>query len=305
MTLAAALMFIALNGIYEPSAIQQLPDGRFLVAEDEKEAPFSLLTLGPDGATAVEPLRIGGGEQDPGKLDDLEGLAAGADGFVYAITSHSRNGKGEEKKSREKLLRFRVDGRQLADPRVVTGLKAALIARHPALARAATLTDVKGDGGLNIEALDFPPDGTGLLIGFRSPLDGGMALLATVRNPAAAFESGAVPDVAPELIRLDLGGHGLRGMSRVHALGGYLLISGPVAREQSQFRLWFWNGRAGSAPRRAEVDGLPGVEHAEGITPAVIAGEQRLVIVSDDGSRADGRPARFLILPPDRIRIAP
>lgn len=37
MTLAGVIMFIVLNRIYEPSAIQQLPDGRFLVAEDEKE----------------------------------------------------------------------------------------------------------------------------------------------------------------------------------------------------------------------------------------------------------------------------
>jgi hypothetical protein len=34
------------TGIYEPSAIQQLPDGRFLVVEDEKEHPLSLVTTG-------------------------------------------------------------------------------------------------------------------------------------------------------------------------------------------------------------------------------------------------------------------
>lgn len=68
-------MFIALNGLYEPSAIQQLPDGRFLVAEDEKDSPFSLLTLRPDGSTTVEPLTVDTEESSVGKLDDLEGLA--------------------------------------------------------------------------------------------------------------------------------------------------------------------------------------------------------------------------------------
>jgi len=44
------------------------------------------------------------------------------------------------------------------------------------------------------------------------------------------------------------------------------------------------------------VPGLPGFEHAEGVSPAVIDGKQRIIIVSDDGSRAEGRYARFLLL---------
>lgn len=42
-------MFLAFTGIFEPSAILELPDGRFLVAEDEKEHPFALVTRQPDG----------------------------------------------------------------------------------------------------------------------------------------------------------------------------------------------------------------------------------------------------------------
>ena len=45
--------FRPLTGVYEPSAIQQLPDGRFLVVEDEKAHPFSLVTLGDDEVSAV------------------------------------------------------------------------------------------------------------------------------------------------------------------------------------------------------------------------------------------------------------
>ena len=298
-------MFNALNGLYEPSAIQQLPDGRFLVAEDEKDSPFSLLTLRPDGSTTVEPLTVDTEQITVGKLDDLEGLATDSSGFVYAITSHSRNGKGEEKKSREKLVRFRVDGNTLDAPRIVNDLKRALVACHPVLARAAVVTDVKGEGGFNIEALEFSADQKHLMIGFRSPLDAGQALVAVIRNPAALFEPGSAPDVAPELIRLDLAGHGLRGMSWIPALQGYLLISGPVAKEQTQFRLWFWSGQTNTMPRRAEAEGLPGFEHAEGVTPAVIDGKPRILIVSDDGSREEGRPARYLLLAPEQIRILP
>lgn len=298
-------MFIALHGIYEPSAIQQLPDGRFLVAEDEKEFPFSLLAIHPDGSTTRQSLIVDSGDESPGKFDDLEGLTTDSAGFVYAITSHSRNSKGEEKKSREKLVRFRVEGNRLTSVRIRNDLKRALTAAHPLLAKAAAIADVKGEGGFNIEALEFSADQRNLMIGFRSPLDTGWALVATIKNPAEMFESGAAPNVSPDLIRLDLGGDGLRGMSWVPALQGYLLISGPVTKAKTQFRLWFWNGQADAKARPAEVEGLPGFEHAEGVTSAVIDGKPRIVIVSDDGSREEGRPARYLLLDPQKIRILP
>ena len=45
--------FRPLTGLYEPSAIQQLPAGRFIVVEDEKSHPLSLVTIGADGSVAV------------------------------------------------------------------------------------------------------------------------------------------------------------------------------------------------------------------------------------------------------------
>lgn len=296
-------MFLALNGTFEPSAIQQLPDGRLLIAEDEKSHPFTLLTLQSDGTMQAAPLEID--VDGIGMLDDLEGLTLGADGHVYAITSHSRNGKGEEKKSREKLLRFRVEGNRMVSPVVVANLKAALTATHPVLAKAAGMLDVKQEGGLNIEALEMTPNGQHLLIGFRSPLLAGHALLARIETPDTTFAAGATLPISSQLISLNLGGHGLRALSWIPELNGYLLISGPVAKEQVQFRLWFWSGLPENLPRPVLVEGLAGFEHAEGITPAVIDGQQKIVIVSDDGNREEGRSARFLILDPGQIRIAP
>jgi hypothetical protein len=301
-------MFRTLTGIYEPSAIQQLPDGRFLVVEDEKQHPFSLVTIGADGSVGSTPLRPPvsmAGDDVLRKLDDLEGLALAQSGHVYAITSHSRDGDGDEKKSRDKLVRLRIEGDRAVAAEVARGLKPALVAAHPVLARAAALADVKAEGGLNIEALEFSPDPQRLLIGLRSPLLDHRAIVACVENPAAMFDAAEPPRVAATLDSLDLDGDGIRGMSWIPVLGGYLLISGPVARRQVQFRLWFWSGRRGDPARRVTVPGLDGLEHAEGISPAVIDGEQRIVIVSDDGSREEGRFARFLLLDPGQLRIAP
>lgn len=294
-------MFLSLPGIHEPSAVQQLPDGRLLVAEDEKEHPFSLLTLHADGRASAVPLNLDDAGDALGKLDDLEGLAADAGGSIYAITSHSRDGDGDEKKSREKLVRFRVEGDRAVAAKVFRGLKPVLAAAHPLLAAAAQTRDVKGAGGLNIEALDVAPDGR-LLIGFRSPLRDGRALLATLENPGAVFDADATPLIGATLESVDLGGEGLRGMSWIAALNGYLLISGPVAREAVHFRLWFWPG-PGAPARQATVTGLPGFEHAEGICPAVIDGRPHLLVVSDDGERKTGRAARFLLLRPEQLEI--
>lgn len=295
--------FQRITGIYEPSAIQQLPDGRFLVVEDEKQHPLSLFAIGSDGRIESRPV-----ERDSddvlGKLDDLEGLTLDAAGNLYAITSHSRTGDGDEKRSRNKLVRFRIEADRIAAPEIVTDLKSHLTAAHPALAAAAEVLDVKNAGGLNIEAIDIEPDTQQLLIGLRSPLLNSKAIIVRIENPAAMFDAGEAPRLSPELATLDLGSHGIRGLSWIAALHGYLVVSGPVAREQVQFRLWFWSGRNYEPARSVVVPGLAGFEHAEGITPAHIDGQQRIVIVSDDGNREEGRPARYLLLDPAQLQIA-
>lgn len=298
--------FRPLTGIHEPSAIQQLPDGRFLVVEDEKAHPFSLVTIHPDGAVSGSPLNAGLPEAWPGfrKLDDLEGLAADGTGHLWAITSHSRDGEGDEKKSRDKLVRFRIEGDHIVDPRVVTDLKPALGAAHPVLAAAADILDVKARGGLNIEALEFSQDRQRLLLGLRSPLLDNRAIIASIENPATWAEAHEPARISPSLITLDLHGHGIRGMAYVPELEGFLVIGGPTAREQVQFQLWFWNGRPEGPARRVTVAGLQGLEHAEGVSAALLDGRRRIVIVSDDGDRKEGRFARYLLLDPDQLRVA-
>ena len=302
----AAPTFRELTGIYEPSAIQQLPDGRFLVVEDEKARPFSLVTIGGDASIASAALTPGLLQMfnDFWKLDDLEGLAADSAGFVYAITSHSRDDDGDEKPSRERLVRFRIEKNRVVGPKVVKGLKRALTQQHPVLAAAASVREAKGGSGLNIEALEVSADQQRLMIGFRSPLQGRHALIASVENPAGVFEAGEAPRVAAELAMLDLGGLGIRGLAHVPALDGYLVIGGPVSRDDAPFGVWLWSGERGAPVRRVSVPGLPDFGRAEGASPAVIDGVERIVVVSDDGDRKSGRCARYLLLDPAQLKIA-
>ena len=298
--------FQALPGTYEPSAIQQLPDGRFLVVEDEKRHPLSLLTIEANGRVESAALTAGLLQIFSAfwNLDDLEGLALDRSGFVYAITSHSRDDDGDAKTSREKLVRFRIEGNRVVKPTVVGGLKRALTATHPVLAAAAEHRDVKDSGGLNIEALELSLDQQRLLIGFRSPLHNGRAIIASVQNPQGIFEAGQEPRVATALDELDLGGHGIRGLSYVPSLGEYLVIGGPVSRAHAQFDLWLWSGQQGAPARRVTVPGLQGLERGEGVSPAVIDGVEQIIIVSDDGNRQAGRFASYLLLEPSQLKTA-
>ncbi len=306
MTPKESPSFQPLTGTFEPSAIQQLPDGRFLMVEDEKRHPLSLVTIGTGGQVASAALTPSLFQMFSTfwKLDDLEGLALDKSGFVYAITSHSRDNSGAEKRSREKLVRFRIEGNRVVGPTVVDGLKQALTAAHPVLAAAAKLRAVKDSGGLNIEALEFSLDQQRLLIGFRSPLHDGRAVIASVENPTEIFGAGESPRIATALVELDLGGHGIRGLTYVPSLGEYLLIGGPVSRAPAQFDLWRWSGRPGASARRVGVPGLQGLEHAEGVSPAVIGGVERIIIVSDDGNRKQGRFARYLLLDSSQLQTA-
>jgi hypothetical protein len=298
--------FQPLTGVFEPSGIQQLADGRFLVIEDEKQHALSLLRIsgGHVAHIALSAPFWSWGDGDFWNLDDLEGVTTDSAGNIYAITSHSRDSDGDTGKPRERLVRFRIEGDSVVDPKVVNSLKRDLMAAHPELAVSAAIRNVKSEGGLNIEALEMSPDQRQLLIGFRSPLLDERAIIASIENPGAIFDTDERPRIGARLTTLDLDGNGIRGISWVPSLAGYLLIAGPVAREKVKFQLWFWRGGSGDHPRRVTVAGLSGFEHAEGVSPAVIDGRQCIIIVSDDGNRDEKRFAQYLILQEDEVKIA-
>ena len=100
------------------------------------------------------------------ELNDLEAIAIGPDGYIYASTSHKRNKKGKRKPEREQLIRFRIDGNKIIDTGIVTNL-------IDAIETSGILGKVnkQGKGGLyniNIEALSFDRQGR-LMIGLRNP----------------------------------------------------------------------------------------------------------------------------------------
>ena len=301
--------FQKFDRIYEPSGIQQLPDGRFIVVQDESFDPIQILSLDAKGRVTEKlgickpAISLAGENCGLGKLTDLEAVALGKNGYIYIITSHSRKKKdGKRGTSREKLARFRIEGERIIEPAVVADLKEHIIDKHAIFKQAAKIKDVRSEGSFNIEGLayDFAQDR--LLIGFRTPLADGKAIIITIDSPISLFEPGKAPRVADEVILLDLNGEGIRALAYDPRLRGYLILSRSAGKKKP-FRLWLWNGNRNENPKRVKIPELNGLRKAEGITPVRIQGEERILIVSDEGNVDRQKPGRYLLLKYEQLLI--
>ncbi len=58
-----------------------------------------------------------------------------------------------------------------------------------------------------------------------------------------------------------------------------------------------------SSPHSCQSGVLKPASYADGVSPALIEGRRRILIVSDDGTEAQGRFARFLMLDPQLLQI--
>lgn len=291
-----------LEGVWEPSAAHQLPDGRIIIGEDEYAQALLVLDPSVDGRFTVERL------QTPGEiLDDLEGLAVDDRGYVYAIMSLSPDSAGNRVPARERLVRFRLQGSEVVDFAACDGIRQALANAHPILARAATFTESEGLDYLNVEGLAFDSQRGRLLIGFRTPVPAdGTALLAAIENPDDIFERGEAPSVGPELIHLDLGGGSVRGMAYDSRLGGYLVLARVEDHsvDERPFTLWLWTGGLNDPPNRVRVPVLDDdLRHAEAVAPILYHGSQRILLASDEGNFDDAELGQYVLLDYGQIRL--
>jgi hypothetical protein len=298
------------DGVYEPSGLTQLPDGRVLVVEDEKAHPISILTLDDSLTMSAEPLpttslfAIVTGRPSLGEMEDLEAVDTDDNGFVYAITSHSRKASGKRNDAREKLVRFRVDGDELAEPDVLTDLRKAMGKVDKELKDAAKISDVKDDNGFNIEGLSFSKTKEELLIGLRSPVIDGQGVIVVMRNPVAAFEKGETPVFADDPIYLDLDQGGIRSIAYDPKLGGYLIVS-RREKKGEDVKVWLWDGLPGHRPRRIRIDDTYDLSNAEGITPLRQKGSEWILIVFDTGGWSKRKDGYYLLLAYDQLEVDP
>lgn len=300
------------RGMCDASAAVAIGKGHFIVADDESDV---LRVYRRERAAPVAAVDLSDylRNRDPdGKMHeaDIEGAAA-IGGRIYWIGSHARKGgDGSVDKHRWRLFATDVVAgaavptvKPLTTPPYQT-LLADIVAdaRFGVLAEAAAIGPEQ-PGGLNIEGLADTPEG-GLLIGFRNPLPRGRALALPLRNPAQLL-SGAARPAFGDLIRLDLGGRGIRSIERVG--NAYLISAGPpgpasASRVKPAFALFRWAGSAQAAPVLVRaLDG--GSFRPEAMFHDPQAND--LYLLSDDGDeRVGGRDCKTRRCPQTKSRSA-
>ena len=295
------------QGIYEPSAVQQLADGRLLVAEDEARRAFSFLRINADNtlaedAAATQALR----RSMRGEMSDLEALAVDAQGRFYAATSHSEvkaNQGGGRRAQRERMVRFAIVGNRMQDLREGPNLKEAL--QQSAAVQEAIQRQAGGRADfsrLNLEGMAYNPKSRQLLLGLREPQVNAQSLIITINNPDAMFDHGAAPAFG-EVFALDLKGSGIRSLA-YHAPADTYLITNETFKTEADkpaSQLWLWDGRAQSAPRKAHLPEIDALKNAEAVTVATIRGKAHLVVLGDNGSTKKQRGASYFVIDASRI----
>lgn len=236
------------RGMCDASAAVALDAQHFVVANDEDNVLRIYRRGRPDAVASLPLARF---LQTPAKAEsDIEG-AARIGARIYWIASHGRNASGKARIERYRFFATDVDTQTF--PPTLAPVAVPHLALLQQMIEAETLKPLRlaeaaqlapeAPGGLNIEGLADTPDGQ-LLIGLRSPLRDGKALLVPLKNPAQLL-AGQRAEFGAALA-LDLGGRGVRSIERVAE--GYLLVAGPVA-DRGDFVVYRWSGLAQDVPK--------------------------------------------------------
>ena len=286
------------NGVYEPSAVQQLPDGKLLIAEDEPNHAFSIISIDKTGRfiedEALDTRVITGFKR---RLSDLEALARDGEGFIYALTSHSRTRKGNRSPDREHLMRFKIQDGNVLGLTSYDNLTQVLETDHKLhdLIRERTKAEVSFEE-INIEGMAFDPVKKRLVLGFRDPEFNNMALVAFISNPKDVFERNAQPEF-DEVAVLDIDGGGIRSLNYDPVLKNYV-IANEVKDENGQkfSQLWTWSGNPTDEPQKISLPNLQHITNVEAVDSITVNGKPQMILMGDEGNASQKITAKYMLM---------
>ena len=286
------------NGVYEPSAVQQLPDGKLLIAEDEPNHAFSIVSIDKTGRfiedEALDTRVITGFKR---RLSDLEALARDDEGFIYALTSHSRTRKGNRSPDREHLMRFKIQDGNVLGLTSYDNLTQVLETDHKLhdLIRERTKAEVSFEE-INIEGMAFDPVKKRLVLGFRDPEFNNMALVAFISNPKDVFERNAKPEF-DEVAILDIDGGGIRSINYDPVLKNYV-IANEVKDENGQkfSQLWTWSGNPTDEPQKISLPNLQHITNVEAVDSITVNGKPQMILMGDEGNASQKITAKYMLV---------
>lgn len=276
--LAGKLPFV--GGTFEASGVAHVPgaDGVLFVDDGRNEEVFWMgLGEGREQAGEIKAVKLGV------SVVDLEGITHDGERF-YVVGSQSKPKGGDA----AGLVRFRFDAREqrVEEVEAVYGLKRFL---------AASVTELRGmeerkykDGGINVEGLAWDPRGKRILLGLRSPVVDGHALVVPLRlrDPRGALATDNLEVEGAKAIRLPMGGAGIRSIEYDERAQAFRVITGAGPNsEKIDFKLWEWDGDA-LRPSLRELGTYDRRLKPEGVTRASSGGRDFTFIVFDTSGYA-------------------
>lgn len=156
--------------------------------------------------------------------------------------------------------------------------------------------------GFSIEGITPSPDGQYLWLGFRAPqvntVTRNKALIVPVKldtlmtaAPIADTDTNTTLTFGAP-IQLNLGGRGIRSLSKATDGSGYLIVAGPAGSPSSaatnDFRLYTWDGNPANAPvaRSTALDPLlasTGGSFESAVSPSSLTATACVQLLQDDG----------------------
>jgi hypothetical protein len=263
------------GGKFEASGVAAVPgsDGVLFVDNNQAGQVF-WMRLDADGKQvgAIKAVELGV------RIGDLEGITT--DGTYFYVVNSLSNSKANDTAG---LVRFKFNAQsqRVEALESISGLKGFLLENVDELREEG---DRKGKkGGLNIEGLAWDQRLSRLLLGLRSPLIDGKALLVplSLRDSRGAFSINNLKVDGARAIRLSLGGIGIRSIEYDGRSNVFRIISGATEDQaRTDFGLWEWNGDQ-EQPVLRETNRFDGSLKPEGVARATVGKRDFIIVVFD------------------------
>ncbi len=263
------------GGPFEASGLADIAGtDAVLFVDDGRPGQVFWMNLDRSGRQAGVIKAIGLGVE----IQDLEGVTTDQT-YYYVVSSQSRP-KSADKAG---IVRFKLNTQTQKVEAVesVVGLKKFLVEN---VAELREMGDVKmKQGGINVEGLAWDPQRNRFLLGLRSPVIDGKALVIPLRlrDARGPFSIGNLEVIGSKAIRLSVGGVGIRGIEYDAKAGLFQIVSGAAEdQEQTDFALWQWSGdENGAAPK--ELNRFDRSLKPEGVARVTAGGRDFMFIVFD------------------------
>jgi len=268
------------GGTFEASGVAQVTGtNAVLFVDDGRPNEIFWMQLGEDRKQtgAIKTVDIAT------SIIDLEGITTDGE-YFYVVGSQSKS-KGADLAG---LARFKFDAanQRVQGTEPAAGLK-KFLADNVAELRGLENTKYN-DGGINVEGIAWDPQNKRLLLGLRSPVVEGQALVVPLklRDAKAAFSFDNLEVEGGKAIRLALGGAGIRSIEFDESRKAFFMITGAGPNsEKMDFKVWEWSGN-GAVPTLREMETFDRRLKPEGITRFSNGAKDFIFIVFDTSGYA-------------------